>query len=484
MSADTLNPLIGALFGVIFLLLGLVLVVSSIGATKPYEQIAFANTERLAAAINEVCLTGRDSDNPIEVDFSLPQTNPFGSSVSDFLPALRIRNDGDPMFVLYYEMFPPGEATSWEVYDDLGYRAIAPIKGGETVSLDDIETYIDEARSQVQNEYQNENPSPTVVDVLVNNIILNSYLDPTSGSTGKDLMGELVGSKFALSGLWQQTAVNKTNLKYLVCGDNALCLKTRSGIYKFPLTECEKAGIDYLQLIVPGQRWVDFYSASPCTTTFTIFQEDCANSPWGGRFNPLGGSRKYYCENKASYPIYEYNSAAKSLQIANKGNAEHITCLDFLGGDVSSVCDTGHCNGDDDCDDDEYCNLASCECESASSAQEGGLDTGGMKCVRIGINAKGFQWSDIIRIPLGLSKSTGTPDKEGFCYTNNPYKGLRFRMTNPTRPVTDSTTYMDNKFMIIPLQSLIKEGSSKFMKTLLGRAWRWPLSSTEEQIVI
>ena len=37
---------------------------------------------------------------------------------------------GDPQFIIYYEMFPPGEGVSWEFYSDFDYRVIAMLPPG------------------------------------------------------------------------------------------------------------------------------------------------------------------------------------------------------------------------------------------------------------------------------------------------------------------------------------------------------------------
>ena len=125
----TLIKLIILIIGVVFLFM-----VFSGVVDAAYEQIAFANVEKLKAAIDEACFKGATSKNPIEIEFELPQririlnVPALGALTEALIGGLVIRSTGDPAYVVYYEMFPVSEGISWEVYHKFGYRTIGMLR--------------------------------------------------------------------------------------------------------------------------------------------------------------------------------------------------------------------------------------------------------------------------------------------------------------------------------------------------------------------
>lgn len=253
-----------------FLLMGIVLIGSIIMSVyNPYEQMTFANVEKLKSAIEEACL---DENNEITILFSMPQNTPAFSLLFSVLPAWIIKSSGDPNYVLYYESFPPGEAIGWEAYHNFNNRLISPLPDGyEGKIVEDVKNY---ARD-VYIEFKNRNPNSVVDAVLINNIILNDkYRSDFIVNKNGDLTNEIFETSsetknepskgFFGYGKWEGnfykfqnyvglSTIEKTLIKYQPCGENSLCLKTRNGIYRFPLEMC-KGKIKNIQLIYDSRN--------------------------------------------------------------------------------------------------------------------------------------------------------------------------------------------------------------------------------------
>ncbi|MCX6815671.1 MAG: hypothetical protein NT120_02375 [Candidatus Aenigmarchaeota archaeon] len=290
---EAIEEVIFPALGLVFLLLGIVLIASIIFTSfSPYDQIAFANAEKVSAAINEACFTpGRAVElNSIE----LRQNTPSFTWIFTILPRWLIRVNGDPNYVMYYEAFPPGEATGWEVYNDFQNRLFAPLP-----DIDPIDNRPFDGKSgrevsayalRVLQNFKQRNPGQRVDEVIVNNILLSESFrsdfmvkteksgtgggvtdmwevgGPSSGgepsstekffSYGKwktqDLNTKIPSGKnqFIFSNYASLTDLEKTSIKYQPCGENSLCLRTRSGVYSFPLDYCKN--IKNIQLFYHG----------------------------------------------------------------------------------------------------------------------------------------------------------------------------------------------------------------------------------------
>lgn len=294
----------------ILIFLGLYMLVAILLASfNPYDNIAFANTEKLRSAINEACI----KNGPVYMNgFELRQNTllpayvrllPAG--IGEYFPKVMMSVNGDPYYVLYYEAFPPGDAVGWEVYQDHQYRLLTPlIDGFESNTrykdpLNGVENY---AEDQLKRFLQ-EKPNSKADAVLINNIILSEGFNPkfiafqeTSGIFGLGgRSGSAVVDRFQFGGplpskpnqfdKWRNSdssgnpfagdnvflfynyagmsIVQKSLVKYIPCGENSLCLKTTKGVYRFPLSECNdiknvqmiydaRAGVATRTLIVAG----------------------------------------------------------------------------------------------------------------------------------------------------------------------------------------------------------------------------------------
>ena len=272
MTDASISEMTFTMLSLLFLLLGVVLIASIIMSTiNPYEQITFANTEKLRAAMDQAC-----SGRSVTINFDMPQNTPGFTGLFTVMPIWMMSTSGDPNYVLYYESFPAGDATGWEVYQTMQNRVITYLPAGyEGKTYDDVKNYV----NAVVQKSKDKNVG-LIEGVIINNIILNDkyrsdfYLgDKLSTSNGVGGGGGFGGG--GASGTWDQTNENlkkfgewktdegsnvfkfnnyaglttfeKSSIKYATCGENSLCLKTRDGVYRFPLAQC--SNIKNVQLI-------------------------------------------------------------------------------------------------------------------------------------------------------------------------------------------------------------------------------------------
>ncbi|MBI5332858.1 MAG: hypothetical protein HZB65_04750, partial [Candidatus Aenigmarchaeota archaeon] len=387
---------IANLIQLILLVIAIILLVSLVREFGyPHKQSAFANIEMLRLSMNKACIEGSTSID----GFELPQNIPpdFGG-VYDIFPRIFITTNGDPSYLLYYENFPAGEAIGWEAYTRPNTRLIMPVSDEiNEMNVNEASLFLKDQRHEILGKFYEANKlagfSAVLDTVLYSNIVLQNVMqENTIGQRAQELAPSLgilgdVGYwedkgfykfyKFQTYGL--VPAVNKTQVKYRSCGPGNLCLKTKEGIYAFPLDACN-GKIDYVQLIydvknpnafikgakksvlgwaglkaalVIGLRnilgkWLflfssekvvsvgidflksfyvektsDFYLASPCEYKGRIEIErgECTTGDFG-------------CKNMIKYPIY--NVMNDNLEKVG----EHYTCLDsigVLGGDYGDV---------------------------------------------------------------------------------------------------------------------------------------------------
>jgi len=279
---EAIEEVIWPAIGLIFLLLGIVLIASILfSAFNPYDQIAFANAEKLRAAINEACFkaTSTSSDPVMLNSIELRQNTPAFTWILTILPRWLIRANGDPNYLLYYESFPPGEALSWEVYHDFQNRLIVPLPDDYITKYGESGRNVEKFVKDVLDNYLSkpENQNKPVDAVIINNILLSEafrsdfLLKRPGFRGGTDSPFEVGGpaptteptaaEKFFSYGKWQEqyvstklpsdiknqfvfanylglTDLEKTAIKYQTCAPNSLCLKTRTGVYTFPLDQC------------------------------------------------------------------------------------------------------------------------------------------------------------------------------------------------------------------------------------------------------
>jgi len=391
------------------------------------EESAFASAEKLRSAINEACIRNIDDlDNAIEVELKLNQASSslaeidFAESyVGKFL--LKMSGD-DPSYILYYEMFPPGEAVGWEVYHDIGYRAIGMLP--ENADYSTAGSFVTNTQA-LANSIAVEKPTDEKLTAFIGNVQPVSF-DPTTGQETSRGYSEFFGlgewephpgkesGNFIFDNYAALSVINKTLLKYLPCGNNSLCLKTTKGIYSFPLDYCKNIeNIQYIQLLDPSQgvesKYSDFYLASPCEVTALVYLTDCSEgiTVWNWVILP---EEEGNCKRHTSYPMYSYIPETKQF----KRIGEHTSCLDMMSDEP---------------------------------------ETGELKCVRV------------------LLKS-----KEGFCYTINVKKDLYSWFVSPIstlfadKPVSVLTQYAVGNYFILKSSKLPGLGDA----LELGELWIWP----------
>lgn len=330
----------------VFVLLGLVILIKIVsGIAQPEQMVAIAHTESLRSAINEVCFNPDPGAKVTLEEFNLPQDKPNILSETILNIAKWIMKlDGDPHYVLYYEMFPPGEGIGWEWAIGLeDYRIIVPVKGGEEITQQELEAFIRNV-NEAFNKYKHDNNiNPEIVPkIFISNVILDEDFDASggrfivkNGETFEGSGGSAIGSwdteckgdeqcSFIFSGYLGLRPINKTFIKYAACGDNTLCLKTRSGVYRYPLKYCKD--MDYIGIydksgfVLTGtKKTFDFYLVSLCKAKIIIKKDTC------------------HCK-KRTFPIYVYDKANEKL--TKRHGYIHTTCVDdIIGYDGSDTVD-------------------------------------------------------------------------------------------------------------------------------------------------
>lgn len=514
MSDSIERPIFIAL-GIIFVLLGLVLLMSILmSRIDPYKQITYANVQQLKAGINEVCFSGQKA----EMTFQMPQNTPKLSSVLTFLPKYVIKTSGDPNYVIYYEAFPPGEGIGWESYSSFQNKAIVYITEPSENNINDkklnlITSFADSKK--------------TLDGIVVANTLLSSDFNAVTFEKDRDKvylenLKAQSGAAFKMAttneiegpGKWNENVFSfknylgmsdfeRTAIKYQSCGDGALCLKTRDGVYKFPLDQCNESGIDYIELhydkrsIAAGSLLAAGAATAVVGTSIvlikfgsvtmavskavwsvgsnlvTLFPRESVLSGAAGTVITAGAFVKvagwindffisykksdFYlaspcsvnkititkteceCNNILKYPIYEYDKKQNSY----KKIGEHTTCLD-------SVTFQSQVSGQGG---DMYGAGASGNWEEQSV----GTASGTIQCIRIDV----------------------TEEPEGFCWTMNAYNSkssFEQWITDKgaewfgVMPVTENTKYLQDGTFILSNA----EQSRRVMKQLFGTDWEWP----------
>ena len=237
---------------VILIVVGLFVILQMVRMWAPgHRQIAFSNAELLRTAIDDVCASGVTKT----IDFDFPQPKPitFGYFGMGPMPKMMISTIGDPNYLLYYDNFPPGEAYAWEVYLKQPQRLVGFIMDKSWAA------------------YTSEVPFVTANIVLGNNESFGNWSDETF-------------FKFSTYALLPE--MNKSMVKYRMCGNNSLCFKTKDGIYKLPLPSCNNIrGIQLFQdwnALQDQDEQFDFYLASPCSAKLTIEKTQCGCGEWSG----------------------------------------------------------------------------------------------------------------------------------------------------------------------------------------------------------
>jgi hypothetical protein len=319
MSDSSIPELMFTMLSLIFLLLGVVLIVSIVmSMMNPYDQIAFANTEALRAAIDQSCTTGREVTIPLD----LTQNTPAFTGLFSVLPTWLIHTNGDPNYLLYYESFPYGQAVGWEAYQNMQNRLVTSIPANfEGQKYADVVKYVDTIIKTAR-----ENGISPVEGVIINNIMIGKarsdfYLGESAevpkdgGGAGIDLGPSGVEETLSKYGDWKELDTvteeplggdntfvfnnykslndfEKSAIKYLPCGVNSLCLKTRSGVYRFPLRCTDIKNVQLVYNAMDDSATEDYVNevfGQGMFAKLSFFAVKVVmNLPFFGGFNTLG----------------------------------------------------------------------------------------------------------------------------------------------------------------------------------------------------
>ncbi len=507
---------------VILVLLSLMLFAAIIGSFGPDKQVAILNTELLRSKMNEACLNGQATMSK----FSLQQPKPNNMlGAFDVLPRFSINTGGDPQYVLYYESFPPGEAVGWEFYHNFPDRFVVAFNArnypemqgkletiGSSITGSDVDTFI-RLMKNYEESIRIEGSSYSEKNTLVSNVILNPYMNVIPTEDAKPAVELMKGVNdtgnlgapsetnrdfFEFSSYVSLSKQEQTYIKYRSCGPYSLCLKTREGVYSFPLEQCRSAGIQYVQLVydarghdfndlfvggalqgvgriailglkkvlglVPFLGWImngatgveltkfvlklattykvsDFYSVSPCSLD-NIRIERFDNCGRGGGDNS--------CDKIVSYPVYEYSATGNDKTVKYTGN--HYSCM-------------------------------------ASINDEANIITGlqNIPCLRITTNSPKNDFCFTKNPDVKNSYDTGAGYQSGvFGFNWDEFKRqftsadvfTRFVGGIGGTPVKDTTRYLPNTKSVLLKSSKVGEGWFETFKSVMGNTfeltWAWP----------
>ena len=207
----------------------------------------------------------------------MPQNIPpdFGGAY-DIFPRIFITTNGDPSYLLYYENFPAGEAIGWEAYTRPNGRLVMPASDEiDGMTVNEGSLFLKDQRYEILGKFYEANKqantqqagydtglSAILDTILYSNIVLQNVMQENTFDARAQEPAPLLGIlgdvgywedkgfykfyKFQTYGM--MPVVNKTQVKYRSCGPGNLCLKTKEGIYAFPLDACN-GKIDYVQLV-------------------------------------------------------------------------------------------------------------------------------------------------------------------------------------------------------------------------------------------
>lgn len=257
----------------IILILSLILLLIIVERIVPDESIVvFANMDKLRNAMDRACLFGSKQ----EIEFELPEQKTelkIGPiKVMDFAEE-RINSNGDPKYVVYYEIFPPFEAMLWETYlKNVGDRVLVEFnKDIETTISDAKRLYSDASLIWIWN---------LVLPDMDEKILQAPKADePDLYKKYINMLGKWEGDQYLFKNYLALPKIVKSYIKYAPCGENTLCLKTFSGVYKWKLNHCIGIKAVLVRYDLPSKiPWTkNFFLASPCKAKITIEKANCTD---------------------------------------------------------------------------------------------------------------------------------------------------------------------------------------------------------------
>ncbi|MBI4163133.1 MAG: hypothetical protein HY513_05605 [Candidatus Aenigmarchaeota archaeon] len=452
------------------------------GIVAPDLNNAVLTAEIIRGSINDIC-TGLDTTSIEGIRLTQPKPTKF-YGLWTIIPSFQIQSSGDPNYLIYYESFPAGEAAGWDIYTGLQYRVITPFDykkfnsnklqaPGDTIKNPaDVENFIKSLKQHVadvgeefKSKAEESDIQLTSANIFVTNIVLSDSLntfpdqEPKKTALGEEGEGNLgkwevteipsepgksgnkdkINNRFKLANVVvEQNSLERSLIKYRSCGDNAICLKTRDAIYKFPLTSACKniKRIELLYQLGPQEKdedadlavlsykSSDFYLASPCKIPGTI---DVERFSCGGGDDPNN-----VCKREISHPIYSYTGGDKPV-VTYEG--DHYKCVENIGTDIHDI------NNDDS------------------------LSPSGGECIRIKITEK---------------------KPKDYCWTVEPYKEFAWWSSGISaqfdalilrlHPVKFSTAFLkDSNSIVLYPGRKGEEGFFSFIKKFGERFWwGWP----------
>jgi hypothetical protein len=336
------------------------------------------NVQMLASYIDEACATGTTFEiDKFELRQSMPLNIPLLPDQSDPVYKFLLRQhlnqvSPDPQYMLYYEAFPPGEGVGWETGTNLYYRVLVPTYSSNVDELPDL---IDSVKQEFALKKAGEDVEKT--KFFINNIVLTTDLDLSTGlpveeetTTGAKYIQNVGEWKdettFEYSNFLSMSIIDKSLTKYMPCGAYSLCYKIDDTVYVFPLENCRRSGIKYIEMfddsgrvpiihpinLIPGEgpvegpSWLlsdlyhDFSIASPCKASLKIEKTECVCK--GSKNGMLGIHADCLLEAGVfdwetcwdntdrypflKYPIYEYEDGEL------KRMGEHYFCTNRISG--------------------------------------------------------------------------------------------------------------------------------------------------------
>ena len=379
---------------VTLLLIVLLIFFSFVSTNKPYDQIAVANFDKLATAINKVCVEQTDQI----ISFDLDQPKPFSfiggvrnevlNIITNVGKVSMLSLGGDPNYVIYYESFPAGDAWAWEEYLEMPERKVVYYNPPLTKTSDKgvyeegLET-IKGASGKLKNYLEKVNIGSKPVPFVIGNVVLDNVdisvsesYSPMYGAGSDGVWNEerkSIKAFYKFTEFFQLSVIDKGLSKYRTCGENMLCMKTMSGIMRTPLVGCEKYNTlgdgslgNGLKIFMDKPKSWKYYEDNPkfwgdvWRGVKFVFDPDIGKKEKQQRSvsiaSPCSTEKLhiefYNCEcakgSVNSYPIFEVtdqiaNSAGKVVDFSLQRTGEFNDCMDFEIGEVSEKSTANNC---------------------------------------------------------------------------------------------------------------------------------------------
>ncbi|MBI2579388.1 MAG: hypothetical protein HYW27_00620 [Candidatus Aenigmarchaeota archaeon] len=513
--------------GLFFVLILLVVIATIMATADPNAYIADRNTRELRDTMNFVCQNGGQK----EVRFSLPQSVPYLVELFSMASGFIATKNGDPYYVLYYEAFPPGDAIGWESYyhvtdaKAVTYLPEGYVPTGDKKTIDDITGtggFFEISRRDIDGKLSNKGTSAEMI--IIGNVMLGedfthfiNYKKSPFNSDPTSTKDRLITEFFNFGEWWyKDPATNvpeggdnyfefgnynslspqeKAAIKYIPCGDNALCLKTRRNVYRYVLDKC--GGIEHVVFAYDSTSISDAYNAA-LSPTGTIAVGGVARSII------LRSSVEVlkYTGRVATWILRHPLLAAVLIarDVANTGHYFYSAFLAYKSSDfsIASPCEAKMTIEKMDCAgiDDAYKCGAYQKVPLYEYSEQSGIR-----------NATGYHYTCVDKANSDIDAPQGeqltgeclfvrvSETPEGYCWTADPYKATGGNpFTNTTMsaiasslgftPVRDHTSVAQTAdgqaTILMPFDKEKLNWKEKIAKEI---SWKWPNDKSDESIL-